>query len=139
MIIVADTNILVSGLFWKGKAARILEGCKAGMYTNYISIPILNELRRVLAYKKFKLSPNEIGAAIGMVLSFSQVVVPTVKVKAIKTDPHDNMFIECAIACNAQFIISGDVHLLDLGEYRGIRIVTASEFLEAAALLKRED
>jgi len=44
-------------------------------------------------------------------------------------DPDDDIFIGAALASGAEFIISGDEHLLNLGEYEGVRIVSAREFL----------
>jgi len=129
MDVVIDTNVLVSGLFWKGKPSKILECCKTREHTNYISPKILLELEKVLAYDKFKLATEEIGKAIRIVLSFSRLVIPNVEVMVIETDPSDNMFIECALASGAKYIISGDEHLLKLKKWYGIRIVSCSELL----------
>ncbi|MBW2252518.1 MAG: putative toxin-antitoxin system toxin component, PIN family [Deltaproteobacteria bacterium] len=78
---------------------------------------------------KFKLNADE---ATQVLLDFSTFTVPvkiTKKIKAIADDPDDDKFIECAVACNAGFIVSGDKHLLDLKEYEEIRIMKAVDFL----------
>ena len=129
MDIVNDTNVVVSGLLWDGKPSRLLKLCKTGSLTNHISPPIVNELKRVLSYEKFELTEEEIANAIGLVLSFTKVVVPRNKIDVIIDDPSDNLFLECATACNAKVIISGDIHLLKLREYHGIKIMTVSDFL----------
>ena len=129
MDIVLDTNILVSGLFWSGKPAKVLKLCKTGQHTNYITPDIFDEIKRVLSYEKFALTEGEITEAMGIILSFSKVIKPVTELIVIKTDPTDNRFIECAISCNAEYIVSGDKHLLELHGYKGIKIVSCSEFL----------
>ena len=129
MIIVLDTNVLVSGIFWTGNEAKILEGCKRGDYTNIASPYTLEELEKTISKKRFALTREEIEDLVELVLSFSMIVIPTQKVSIIKKDPSDNMFIDCALAADAKYIISGDAHLLDLGEYKGIKILTAKKFL----------
>ncbi|HEX8228447.1 MAG TPA: putative toxin-antitoxin system toxin component, PIN family, partial [Chloroflexia bacterium] len=56
-------------------------------------------------------------------------VHPTVPIDAIASDPDDNKFLECAVAGGADYIVSGDKHLLSLGEYEGIRILSPADFL----------
>jgi len=53
----------------------------------------------------------------------------TKQIEVVTDDPEDDKFIECAICCNADYIVSGDRHLLNLKEYAGIKILKASEFL----------
>ncbi len=60
----------------------------------------------------------------------TQVAESDERIAAITADLSDNMFLECAVAAGADVIVSGDRHLLDLGEFRGIPIVTAAEFLQ---------
>ncbi|MBM3239972.1 PIN domain-containing protein [Candidatus Poribacteria bacterium] len=57
------------------------------------------------------------------------VVTPTERIKVIEQDPDDNRILECAVEGNVNYIVSGDRHLLNLGRYRGIEIITISEFL----------
>ena len=59
----------------------------------------------------------------------STLVEPHKNFKVIKDDPADNKFLDCAIECNTDFIVSQDKHLLGLKEFEGIKIVTPSEFL----------
>jgi predicted nucleic acid-binding protein len=62
--------------------------------------------------------------------SFSLPVDITQKIFAVQDDPDDNKFLECALQCKADYIISGDTHLLDLKEFEGIKILRAAEFLK---------
>ncbi|MDR1811628.1 MAG: putative toxin-antitoxin system toxin component, PIN family [Candidatus Fibromonas sp.] len=52
----------------------------------------------------------------------------------ISRDKDDNEYIECAVECNANYIISGDSDLLELKEYNGIKIVTARGYLDIVNL-----
>jgi len=57
-------------------------------------------------------------------------VAPTKKIEAVKEDPSDNKFLECAIESRADYIVTGDKHLKRLNEFEGIKIINAREFLD---------
>jgi len=61
--------------------------------------------------------------------AFTTPVKITKRIEAIIDDPDDDKFIECAVSCGADYIISGDKHLLKLKAYEGIKIINAAEFL----------
>jgi len=90
------------------------------------------EIEKEIAEKlrtKFKLDEEEVNRIL---LDFSTFTIPvevTKQIQAVTDDPDDDKFIECAICCNADYIVSGDRHLLNLKEYAGIKILKASEFL----------
>lgn len=65
-----------------------------------------------------------------MVKRASKIVAPQQKLNIIKQDPDDNVILECAIEGKAGYIVSGDRHLLALKQYRGIKIITARQFIE---------
>jgi predicted nucleic acid-binding protein len=48
----------------------------------------------------------------------------------VKDDPSDNRIVECAVAAGSDVIVSGDKHLLALGSFRGIEVMTVSDFLQ---------
>jgi putative PIN family toxin of toxin-antitoxin system len=87
------------------------------------------ELIRVLAYSKFGLTSAEIFPVIKHLRKHAHFVGEKSNIKIIEEDPTDNIFLECAIDGNAEYIISGDHHLLNLGSYESIRIITAKDFL----------
>lgn len=130
MIIVLDTNIIISGIFWDGNEAIIIKKCKSGKLRNFVTPYTLMELERVLGYPKFQLEPKEIETQINNVLSFSSVVNPDFHVMIVEEDPTDNIFLDCALTADADYIISGDRHLLDIKDFEGINIVNASTFLK---------
>ena len=84
---------------------------------------------RVLAYPKFGLTPPEILPIARDIRRFAQLVNVTSSVDAIADDPTDNRFLECALDGNAQYIISGDHHLLSLGSFHGVEILRPRDFL----------
>jgi putative PIN family toxin of toxin-antitoxin system len=128
--IVVDTNVLVSGIFWNGNESTILKACKTRDLTNYISPDIINEFERVLHYEKFRLTASEINSVLETILVFSTVVVPQIKLDVIKDDPTDNIVLECGLTANAECIISGDNHLLRLGKYTKMKIMSAKIFID---------
>jgi len=65
-----------------------------------------------------------------MLLELCFVVRPKEKVSVVKKDPTDNKFLECALAANADYIMSGDKHLLELREFRNIKIIRTWEILK---------
>jgi len=97
-----------------------------------MSPAILKEYARALAYPKFKLTRREIRGIIEQELL--PYIIP-VRVKnrlhVIAQDPSDNKFLELAKEGKADYILSGDNHLLDLKTFRGIQIITPNEFFES--------
>ena len=140
MRIVLDTNILVSGfLVPGGNPARIMDHWEAGTFELLMSEPILTECRRVLGYsriqKKYKYSNDEADTYVMGLRRLATVVSPDQTLDVVAADPDDNRILECAKAGNADYIVSGDSHLKDLGSYAGIQILTPAAFL---LMLERE-
>jgi putative PIN family toxin of toxin-antitoxin system len=102
---------------------------KGGKVILLFNTKIEAELIRVLAYSKFGLTSAEIFPIIKHLRKHAHFVEEKSNIGIIKYDPTDNIFLECAIDGNADYIISGDHHLLNLGSYESIRIITAKGFL----------
>jgi len=128
--VVLDTNIYISSIFWeKGNPHKIIEKIINREIQNFISNEILKELKRVLE-RDFD-EPNElIEDQIKLIKEYSEIIEILGKIDIIKEDADDNKIIECAISANANYIITGDNHLLKLKEFRGIKIVNSKDFLE---------
>jgi putative PIN family toxin of toxin-antitoxin system len=90
----------------------------------------VSELREVLVRedKPFKLSKREAEQIVTEIRNFAEVIEIKHKLAVCK-DEMDNRVLECAKDGKASFVISGDQHLLDLKSFRGVRIMTVSEFL----------
>ncbi len=127
--VVFDTNVSVGAFCWNGNPREVYELAKHGKIKLFYSKDILEELIRVLAYKKFGLTNQEILPLINDFIAIANFTEVTSKIKAISQDPTDNIFLECAVDAKAHYIISGDHHLLDLKHYKGIDIVTPKEFI----------
>jgi putative PIN family toxin of toxin-antitoxin system len=130
---VADTNIVISGLLWHGPPREVLDAVRRGDLTLSTTGVLLAELQDVLARPKFaeRLKCAAVTAE-ELVLGYAAlapVVQPSLIEPVIADDPDDDAVLACAVAAQAEVIVSGDPHLLLLKEYRGIRIVTAAQLL----------
>ena len=127
---VFNTNIIVSSFLSEhGFSHKNVEMAIEGKIANYTSPDMLKELSKVLR-EGIKFSEEDVKNSVGFVLGYSIPVNPAQKVDAVKDDPKDNIVIECALACNADYIVSGDRHLFDLKQYRGIKIVKPADFFK---------
>ena len=131
---VIDTNILISGLVSKRTyPAKVLDLWIMNRFEPVISNEIVKEYSTVLVRDKFSClgSVKERLDLLNKFLSLEHVIMayPLQKADIIKDDPKDNIFLECSIAGNCKFVVSGDQHLLRLKEYGDTRIVTAEEFV----------
>lgn len=128
---VLDTNIVVSGLGWGGSPAAILDAVSDGRIVLVTSPPLLAELRRVLGYPKLaKVFPK--AAQLADLVAASGVVVDPSDLLAVVGDEPDNRVLEAAVEGAADYIVSGDVHLLDLGSFQGIPILRPADFVATA-------
>ena len=127
--VVLDTNIVVSSAL-EGALELIMEKWDEGIFTVVVSSDILDEYFQVLNRPKFKLKQATKDKITRYLYQFSEFVVPEESIHFIEADPKDDKFLEAAITGQVDFIVSGDKHLLDLKEFRSIRIITAREFLD---------
>ena len=128
--VVIDTNVFISAFGWDGKPEAILNLLEEGTVINSITQEIFEEIKRVVSYPKLKFSSTLQTKILEFVFSYSRFVNSGNPVSLINEDPDDNRFIECALSSSALFIISGDPHLLRLGAFESIRIVSPAEFIE---------
>lgn len=112
-------------------ARRALEKVREGEWVLLSSKDTVDELIRVLAYDKFGLRPNEIQPIIQDLTKIGHFLEVKTTVEIIKNDPTDNVFLALAIDGQAEIIVSGDHHLLDLGSFKGIPIVRVRKFLSS--------
>ncbi len=132
---VLDTNLFISALLTtKGNPAKIINRWKAGFFDLVISLPILKEIQRVILYPKIKKRLNwtevETSEFLLGLAQFGIMVSGESKVDVIKEDPTDNKYLACAQEGQADYIVTGDQHLLKQGRYKGTKIVTPKEFVD---------
>ncbi len=134
--LVVDTNILASALTGHQDAfpRRIYQAILNADVTLIASVPAMVELEEVLnrprVAKYHHLSPDEVGQVIDRLTKSCEFVAGDISVTAASLDPDDNIFLAAAVEGQADYIVSGDKkHLLNMGEYQGIPIITARQFV----------
>ena len=90
---------------------------------------IIEEFSEVLK-RDFKYNDEEINTITSDILSLVKLIIPTKNVDVVKEDLEDNKIIECALESKSDYIITYDLHLLKLKEYRSIKIVKPEDFLK---------
>ncbi|MDD3085784.1 MAG: putative toxin-antitoxin system toxin component, PIN family [Candidatus ainarchaeum sp.] len=126
--VVLDTNILVSASFWNGPSSKIISLVSSDLIMCFTSNSLLEEYHKVIL-RDFNISEDSFNERQKDLLKIATVVYPTQKLFACE-DKDDNKVLEVALCANADFIISGDKHLLKMSEFNGIKIVTARQFIE---------
>ncbi|MCX6810277.1 MAG: putative toxin-antitoxin system toxin component, PIN family [Candidatus Berkelbacteria bacterium] len=127
--IVLDTNIVISALIYGGKPQIIYESITLKMFAAYSSENAVNELLKVLK-QKFEYSVERL-KIVEDNFRVNFKIIPTGRVPdIISADPSDNEFLAIADSAKADFIISGDRHLLAVKKYKNIEIITPTKFLE---------
>ena len=133
--VVLDTNTLISALLFSGTASRLVPLWQSRRITVLVSKAILEEYLRVLAYPKFQLGDLEIRELVEEeLLPFVETIRVRRRLAAVRRDPEDDKFLECAVASRAKYLLTGDRDLRELDAYRGITILTVGEFLERTNL-----
>ena len=131
---VLDANVFVSAAIHPdGPPGRIIEQfLRTDAFTLVLSAAIVDEVMRALAYPKVRryvrrgLDP---GLWVEDVVVLADVVLDPIQVPGVSKDPDDDKSLAAAIAGRASLVVSGDPHLLTVGEYQGVRIVTPRAFL----------
>ena len=131
--VVLDTNVYISALT-RGRKPEIVLRLSSPPFKRYdlfVSQAIFDEIDRVLR-EKFNWLPKDIDLEKSRIADWADVVKPTKRISVIppERDDSDNRILECADKAYADFIVSGDSHLIDLKEYEGIKIITPAQFLK---------
>lgn len=129
LVVVYDTNVLISGMIWGGIPYRCIELAQQDRVEGVTCVEILNEFEQKLT-TKFGFSSAGAAEIVPELLACLQIVEIPNRLKGVTTDPDDNMVIECAVVGGATHIVTGDQkHLLPLENYHGILIVKPADFL----------
>ena len=127
--VVLDTNVYISAILFGGKPERIISMARSSEIELLISPDILAEVAKVLR-AKFAWTDEQIRVTLAEITSITTLITPKIALKVIAEDKADNMFLACALAGGAEYVVSGDTrHLQPLKEYQGIRILSPAEFL----------
>jgi putative PIN family toxin of toxin-antitoxin system len=130
--IVADTNVLISSLIRKGKPHELIlriDGIESRLIS---SNALMNELTSVLAEERIAryVTRSDVETFLRYVAKRITIVKVRGKFQVVEEDPKDNVVLNTAYSGRADYIVSGDRHLVPLTEFKGIRIVTVSEMLD---------
>jgi putative PIN family toxin of toxin-antitoxin system len=129
---VFDSNIFVSALAIPGgQAERAIDLVIDGRVNLFVSSEIIHEVLGVLA-QKFSKDPEELARTAVFFSDLADVVARRRKLKVLKDDP-DNRVLECALTGHADVIVTGDRAMLELGKFRGTRILSLRRFLDECA------
>ena len=134
--VVLDTNVFVSSLLVKaGLPAQILDAWRERRYLLIVSPAIIAETRATLDYprirRKYAITDEDVEQLVTLLERDALLVSGDADAAgAIPEDPADEMVLACAVDAQADVIVSGDRHLLDLGSYRSIPILTVRQFLK---------
>jgi len=124
-----DTNVLISAALFDGKPEEILRLIEEDKLILVISPAILVETTRVLV-NKFQRDKEEVTRFIKLLYDLGEITRPKGNIRLIKK-VSDNRILECAIEGGIDYIVTGDKkHLLPLGKFKNIPIITPGEFLK---------
>lgn len=134
MRIVVDTNVIVSAFLWGGLPAQVFVAMRDSQVTLLFTPPLENELRDVLSRPKFAKRLEQLNITVDKIVddvskAATYVQPAEVPADAVR-DPKDVMVLACAVGGKADTIVTGDLDLLDIGEYEKIAIVSLRHFVE---------
>ena len=129
MKIVIDTNVFVSGIFWKGAPHHLLEAWKQGRFHIVISPEILTEYWRVIDALSLRYPGFDPAAIMELVHLNAEMVSPIAFVRPVCTDADDDKFLGAAMAAKAPYVVTGDKALLRVRTHHGVRVMTPAVFL----------
>ena len=124
-----DTNVFISGIFWSGAPAKILDAWHKKTLKIVCSLDILAEYRRVGDILSKKYHGFDINPFINRMVKESELFSPITLKEPVSRDPDDDKFIAVAIAAKRRLIVSGDKDLLSVNGYAGIDIIKPNEFV----------
>jgi putative PIN family toxin of toxin-antitoxin system len=137
--VVADTNVLVSGLIWPGPPATFLDAAWRRVFHLLTSEELLAELEEVLSRSHLEPRLRARGRSVAEVMAKQRVLATLVQPADLQPptalrDLKDFPVLRCAAGGQAQAIVTGDKDLLTLKEFQGVLIVTPRIFLATIGL-----
>lgn len=129
IVVVFDTNTLISALGFGGTPLEALLTAFGDGFQIAASEETLDEFSRVMGYDDLPFSEDEQERYRTIFAREAMIVAPERDIEEIDRDPDDDMFLECAVAADADYIVSGDDAVLDVNTYRETEILNAADFL----------
>ena len=129
MKVIIDTNVFVSGIFFRGPPYQILKAWRDDKIELVISPDILDEYRRVGEILAENHPAIDLAPILTLVIQYADVVSAPPLPDPVCQDPDDDKFLACALASGSVIIVSGDKHLLEVSGYRGIEVIKPRDFV----------
>ena len=129
MNVVADTNVVISAIFWPGESRQCLTLWAKRRFHLAISLPVFEEYSQIAQRIAAKIPEVNPEPWLNWIESKAKVYEPSPIGKQRSRDADDDLFLACALASGAKTIISKDKDLLVLEKPFGIEIVTPRQFL----------
>ena len=129
MKVVIDTNVFLSGVFFKGPPFQILQAWREGAIQMVVSPEILEEYRRVGEILSEEYPAIEYSPILEFVIHNAIIYAAPPLPERVCVDPDDDKFLACALAGKSNLVISGDKHLLTASGYKKVEILSPREFL----------
>lgn len=128
---VIDTNVWISSLLASGPPRAIVQALARNEFTLITADELVDEFVRVASREKFAALITKENAEVLLLMIEEKAIYTNVSaVPALSRDPKDDVYLACAKAANADYLVTGDRDLLVLKEHSGTRIVTPAEFLD---------
>ena len=130
MKVVFDTNVVASASFWRGAPFDCLAAWAQGRCVAVVSSNLLAEYHETVGELRLDYPGRKCVEWVAALTESAELVFPVERAAGATPDPDDEMVLECALAVEADFIVSGDKkHLLALRQFQDIPIVSPAEFL----------
>lgn len=130
MKVVFDTNVVASASFWRGAPFDCLAAWAQGRCAAVVSPELLAEYHETIEELRQEYPKREAVEWVEALTESAELIFPTERATGATPDPADEMVLECALAAEADCIVTGDKkHLLPLREFQGILIISPAEFL----------
>jgi putative PIN family toxin of toxin-antitoxin system len=128
--VVLDTNVLISAILYGGKPRTILDAALSGSIEVFVSEAIIQEFQAVLLRPQFGLNVQFVHNVVAELTSLAEWVTPDHHHQVVIEDPSDNLILDCAVTAKAQYLVTGDAHLLRLQRFQEVAILTPQHFIE---------
>ncbi len=129
---VFDTNVLASGLTIRGGVPdRLLRAWLSDQFELVVSEHILTELERTFhkPYFRARLTSRQIARNLALLRRRASIVTVTAVVQGVATQPEDDWVLAAAVSFQADYLVTGDKKLQQLGAYQGVAIMSPRAFL----------
>ncbi|WP_456371247.1 putative toxin-antitoxin system toxin component, PIN family [Thermodesulfatator atlanticus] len=127
MRVVFDTNVLIAAFLTEGLCSVLLTRARRKEFELFVCPVILEEFEGILSHK-IKAPQDLIAEALEVIREASETIHPTKKIQGICRDQDDDQILACALSVGADYLISGDKDLLEIGCFKRLKIISPREF-----------